>query len=215
MATTSYLAFLPEVIPYVHDCPQIAAVSAIRSAAIEFCERSSYWQVSLAPIDAVISTGEYTPVVPAGARIADLLHVWYNTILLVPKSNEELTKLYRGIDWRTLVGQPSFYCSDLSGVVRVVPAPSVSYTGAIVVRASLAPTRASVDIETNIYEKQAEVIAMGARARLLGMSGQPAYDPMQAQAQRSAFLAGCNNARIRANKAASRSSVAIEIPRYV
>ena len=215
MATTLFSAFLPEVLPFVHDCPQIAATNAIRNAAIEFCDRTGYWQADLTPMDAVASTGSYTVVTPTSTRIVDEIGVWFNTILLAPKSSEELNKLYRGIDWRSLVGQPSFFMSDHSGTVRLVPAPAVDKPGAITIRASLAPTRAATGIDTIIYEKQVEVIARGARARLLSMSGQPAFDPIQATAQRTAFLSGCNDARIRANKASTRASVAVEFPRFV
>lgn len=215
MATTLFSAFLPEVLPYVHDCPQIAATNAIRNAAIEFCERSGYWQADLAPVDALALTGTYVLVAPTGTRVVDCISVWFNNILVVPKSAEELTKLYRGIDWRSLAGQPSFVMSDHSGAIRLVPAPAIAVVGAINVRASIAPTRATTGMDSDVYEKQLEVIASGARARLLNMSGQPAYDPVQATAQRTAFLAGCNNARIRANKASTRASVQVEIPRYV
>lgn len=215
MATTLFSAFLPEVLPFVHDCPQIAAINAIRNAAIEFCDRSGYWQADLTAIDSIALTGSYVLVVPTGTRVVDSISAWYNNIVMIPRSTEELTKLYRGVDWRSLAGQPAFVTSDASGTIRLVPAPAIAIVGAINVRASIAPTRVSTGMDADVYEKQLEVIASGARARLLNMSGQPAYDPVQASAQRTAFLAGCNNARIRANKASTRASVSIEIPRYI
>lgn len=215
MATTTFSTFLSEVLPYVHDCPQIAATNAVRNAAIEFCERSEYWQKDLDPFPSVELQGEYTLVPPTGTRIVDAITVWFNNILIIPKSVEELSRLYRGTDWRSLKGQPSFMVSDHTGVLRLVPAPNTGITGMIKVRASIAPLRTADGIDSDIYEKQLIVIARGARAHLLGMAGQPAYDPVQAQAQRTAFLAGCNEARIRANKGATRTSGSIEIPRYI
>lgn len=215
MATTLFTSFLPEVLPYVHDCPQIVALIAIRNAAIEFCERTGYWQVDLAAIDVVADIGTYTMVTPTDTRIVEELGVWYSSILLPPKSNDELTRLYRGMDWRVLVGAPAFYTSSMAAELRLVPAPVAALTGGISIRATLAPTRAAAGVDSMIYEKQLDTIARGARARLLSMPGQPAYDPVQASAQRTGFLAGCNDARIRANKAATRTSVSIEIPRYI
>lgn len=215
MATTLFSAFNSEVLPYVHDCPQFAATQAVKNAAIEFCDRTGYWQADLASIDAVASTGAYTPVVPTDTRITDVIECWFNNLLMVPKSVEELTRLYRGIDWRNLVGQPAFITTDLNSLIRIVPAPAVAAVGAINMRVSLAPTRTATGIDSGIYEKQLEVISRGARARLLNMAGQPFYDPTQGQAQRTAFLSGCNDARIRANKASSRASVAIEFPRFI
>ena len=42
MTAVSYEVFLPEVMPYVHDVPEIVAVQAIRNACIEFCEETQY-----------------------------------------------------------------------------------------------------------------------------------------------------------------------------
>jgi hypothetical protein len=215
MATTPFTSFLFEVLPYVHDCPQIAATNAIRNAAIEFCERSTYWRKNLDPFPSQETVAEYTLVPPTDTRIVDTISVWFNSIFLVPKSVEELNRLYRGTDWRTATGQPLFFVSDHTDVIRLVPAPAVGVSGNINAMVALAPTRTAAGIDSNIFEKQLLVISRGARAQLLSMSGQPAYDPVQAQANRTAFMSGCNDARIRANKGATRTSGSVEIPRYV
>lgn len=44
MLTTPLSAFLPRVLPYVPGCPEILAVSHLRDAAIEFCERTKCWR---------------------------------------------------------------------------------------------------------------------------------------------------------------------------
>ncbi|MFZ6731983.1 hypothetical protein ACO0LG_08700 [Undibacterium sp. Ji42W] len=213
MATTPFTSFLNEVLPYVHDCPQFVAVNAIRNAAIEFCDRSGYWQLDVPDVAEVDGQATYQVTVPAGTRVVDIHTAWFNEILIIPHSIEELNRLFRGVHWRNLVGQPKFLYSSPDGFVHLVPAPTVS--GVVRVRVTLAPTRTSTGIDSDIYEKQAEVIAHGARARLLGTAGQPFYDPVQSVSQRTAFLSGCNDAKIRANKATSRASVQVEIPRFI
>ena len=59
MTAVSYEVFLPEVMPYVHDVPEIVAVQAIRNACIEFCEETHYLQENLDPITGQENVGEY------------------------------------------------------------------------------------------------------------------------------------------------------------
>ena len=50
MSEISYEVFLPEVMPFVRDVPEIVAVQAIRNAVIEFCEETHYMQENLDPM---------------------------------------------------------------------------------------------------------------------------------------------------------------------
>lgn len=212
--TTLFNAFLPEVLPYVPDCPAIIAINAIRSAAIEFCERSLAWQEDLEAEDSLADTGEYVLTVPEETSLAMIMAAWYDRRLMIPKSTEELARLYRTTDWRTIVGMPFYYMRSSSSTMRMIPAPSSSETGVIGVRAALAPTRDASGIDTEIYEDYLEAIAMGARARLHAMPGQPFYDMALAMVCRRAFMAGIGEAKIRANKGLSRASVRVEFQTF-
>ena len=57
MTAVSYEVFLPEVMPYVHDVPEIVAVQAIRNACIEFCEKTHYLQEKLYAISGIKGIG--------------------------------------------------------------------------------------------------------------------------------------------------------------
>lgn len=213
MSNVLYSVFMPEVLPYVHDCPQFVAVNAIRNAAIEFCERSHYWQVDTLPINLLVGTGTYAVPLPTETALVEVNQAWIKGQLLIPQSAEVLTRIYRGVDWRTASGGPAYITALDSETVQVVPMPINA--AVLNIRASIAPTRASTSIVSFIYERQLDVIAAGARARLYSMAGQPFFDPQSAELYRHKFLSGVNDARIKANRSISRSPVSVEFQRFV
>lgn len=210
MTTTDFTAFLPEVLPYVHDCPQIAAIQAIRNAAIEFCEKSHYWQVDLASADIDAGTGAYRVSVPDQTVLVDLISGWYNNYRLIPKSVDALSRLYRGTDWRLATGDP-IYVTKLDGAtLTLVPTPISSRFEAMGLRVALAPSRTATAIATDLFDHFAEVIAKGARARLYATPGQPYYDMNMSMAYHREFLVGIGEAKIKANKGVTGTAVSVE-----
>lgn len=214
MSTTAFSEFLPEVMLYVPDCPQIVIINAIRNAAIEFCERSHIWQEDLSGIDVVADQGTYTVTLPVGSTLVGISTVWFDGRLLIPCGADQLTRLYRLTDWRDLKGAPAYYTRLLSSEIRLVPAPPNSEVGVLGIRAVLAPTRAAAGIETEIYDDYLEAIAAGARARLHGMVGQPFYDPNLAMMCRRDFLNGVGEAKIKANRGLTRAAGVVEFQNF-
>lgn len=212
--TTEFAAFLPEVLPYVHDCPQVVAVNAIRNAAIEFCEKSHYWQVNIEPMNMVAGENTYEVPVPDDTVLIDVKGGWYNGRLVIPKSPEELSRLYRNADWRTVIGGPTYITRITGSEVIVVPNPDRTEEKALALRAIIAPSRAATTITTDVYEQFLEAIAMGAKARLYETPGQPYYDIQLAAMCKRLFMVAIGEAKIKANKGYSRASVAIEFPGF-
>lgn len=210
MDMTDFTAFLPEVMPYVHDCPQLAAIQAIRNAAIEFCEKSHYWQVDLTNADIDAGTGEYLISVPAQTALVDLIGGWYNNHRLIPKNADVLSRLYAGTDWRMVTGDP-IYVTKLDGsTLTLVPTPTRTEFDALGLRVALAPARNATAISSDLYQRFAEVIAKGARARLYATPGQPYYDMNMSMAYHREFLVGIGEAKIKANKGITGAAVSVE-----
>jgi hypothetical protein len=215
-STTPFSSFLPEVLPFVHDVPQFVAENAVRNSAIEFCRRSYIWQVDISAIDVLANSRDYLIPTPVGTTMESVMEAWYNGILLIPRSAEELTRLYFGADWRSAKAiAPSFITSITPGRILLVPTPTTTLLRGLTIRAAIAPLRSATSIDSFIYETQLEVIAHGARARLYSMAGQPFFDVTAAEVYRRQFLAGVADARVRANKGISRAPVAIEFQRFV
>ena len=210
----SYEKFLPEVLQYVPDVPEEVALNAIRNAAVEFCERTRYLQTDLDPIPCVAGVPDYEIVIDGTNKFVDITMAWYNDVLLIPKSTEELNRIYRYTDWRTLKADPQYINREVSEELILVPMP-VKTGGNLKIRAAYAPTRASTEIENSVYENFLEYIAYGARARLYNTPKQSYFDKNSAMEFDKRFRACIAEVRTRVNKGLSRSAVSVEYTRFI
>lgn len=207
---TNYTSFLPQVMPYVKDCPQPIIEDAIRNAAIEFCEKTHIWKEDLDAISIVGGTSEYTVVVPTGATLMSIDSCWYSDRLLIPKGSDELARIFRLCDWHSAEGDAVYYTRDTLDKIILVPTPQNDLTDGLKIRGVLAPTRTSTSVEDFIFEDHLDAIAAGARARLYAIPGQPFSDVTLALLHRREFLAGVGEAKIKANKGMTRASLRVE-----
>lgn len=210
--TTPYEKFLVEVMQYVPDVAEMVATNAIRNACVEFCERTRYWQADADAMLMVPKINTYEMDVSAGRKFVDIVFAYYNQKLLIPKAPEELARIYRWADWRTLKGEPCYVTRDSAREIIVVPTPDKP-GDRLNVRASYAPTRDSNSVGVDVYENYLEIISYGARARLYNTPGQPYYDKGSAMECERRFRAGISEVRVQVNKALTRSSPQIEFQR--
>jgi len=214
MSAVSYDVFLSEVMPYVHDVPELVAIQAVRNACIEFCEETRYLQVDSDAQTAVAGQADYDLEADTGYVCCDLVEAWAGDQLLIPKSVEEITKIYRANDWRQMTGNPYYYFRTTSQVVTLVPKPSTTEAAKLKFRIAIAPSRASTTVDSEMFERFLEQIAYGARARLYNTPGQPYYDPKTAEIYLKRFNDAIAEVRTRVNKGLSRASIAIEFQRF-
>lgn len=213
MSSKNFSDFLPEVLPYVHDCPALVAVNAIRNAAIEFCEKTHYWQVDASTMGLEDNKAQFVILLPPDTNIIDIKDCWYDGRRLIPKSTEELAAIYKGADWRDAEGDPFYYTFTMPGDMRLVPAPQ-NASSQLSMRVAISPTRAATAIDADIYENCLETIAKGARARLNSLPGQPFFNMDLATILRKEFVSGIGEAKIKVNKGLSRASVAVAFNRF-
>lgn len=198
--TTLYTSFLREVLPYVHDCPELVALNAIRNAAIEFCEKTDYVMYDPLAIQLVGGVGEYTPAMPSETRIGRVEWAFVDNAALRPITESQAKRLY-GIDWRTLVGNAYYYMADTTfNTVRLIPAPPSNTTSELDLRVASVPTRDSTAVNSDVYQRYLEEIAWGARARLNETVGQPYYDPAAAMVLRTKFMTAISAAKLEKNR---------------
>jgi hypothetical protein len=209
-----YEDFLPEVIPYVHDCPELVAVNAVRNACLEFCDASMWLLYEQPDILTVAGVGRYELDLPDFTQTARILEAWHNQYPLSPLSEDDLRKLYQ-FDWREVEGSPRYITSLTPNEVALVPSPTITSAGTLKSIVALRPTRDSIDIDDTIYDRWAEVIGTGARARLMSISNQPFYDPAGSAANRIAFKTGIANAARERLRGFQRSVSRVRPPRVV
>lgn len=215
MTAVSYEVFLPEVMPYVHDVPEVVAVQAIRNACIEFCEETHYLQENLDPITGIKDIGLYDlDANDSNYKVVEIMQAYYGDQLLIPKSQEQLNQIYRTSNWENLSGNPYYYFRTRAGEVRLVTKPILTEANKLNVKAAIAPKRASTTVDDELFERFLEYISYGARARLYNTPNQPYYDPKTAMEYTKRFYDAIGEVRTRVYKGLTRTAVNIEFQRF-
>ena len=215
MTTVSYEAFLPEVMPYVQDVPEVVAVQAIRNACIQFCEETHYLQENLDPITGQENVGDYDlDANDSNYKVVEIMQAYYGDQLLIPKAQEELNQIYRTSNWEDLKGNPYYYFRPRASVVRLVTKPVITEQNKLKVKAAIAPKRSSTTVDEEIFERFLEYIAHGARARLYNTPNQPYYDPKTAMEYTKRFNDEMAEVRTRVYKGLTRAAARIEFQRF-
>jgi hypothetical protein len=216
MSTVSYEAFLPEVMPFVRDCPEIVAVQAIRNAIIEFCEETHYLQENLDPMPGQKNVGLYQlDANDSNYKVVEIMQAYYGDQLLIPKAQEELNQIYRTSNWEDLSGNPYYYFRTRSDEMRLVTKPILTEQNKLKVKAAIAPKRSSTVVTDELYERFLEQVAMGARARLYNTPNQPYYDPGAAGVYTKRFNDVMAEVRTRVYKGLTRAAARVEFQRFV
>jgi hypothetical protein len=215
MKEVSYEVFLPEVMPFVRDVPELVAVQAIRNACIEFCEETHYLQENLDPITGIENIGDYDlDATDSNYKVVEIMQAYYGDQLLIPKAQEELNQIYRTSNWEDLKGNPYYYFRPRAGAMRLVTKPILTETGKLKVKAAIAPKRASIAVDEELFERFLEQIAIGARARLYNTPNQPYYDPNAAGVYTKRFNDIMAEVRTRVYKGLTRAAARIEFQRF-
>jgi hypothetical protein len=216
MTAVSYEVFLPEVLPYVQDVPEVVAVQAIRNACIQFCEETHYLQEELDPITGQENVGEYDlDANDSNYKVVEIMQAYYGDQFLIPKAQEELNQIYRTSNWMDLKGNPYYYFRPRASVVRLVTKPVITEQNKLKVKAAIAPNRSSTTVDSELFERFLEYIAHGARARLYNTPNQPYYDPKTAMEYTKRFNDNMAEVRTRVYKGLTRTAVNIEYQRWV
>lgn len=212
---TDFEEFLPDVLPYVPNAPEFAAISAVRDACIEFCQKTWRWQVDLKVMPLSAEKNKYNLSAPPDTRIVGIVSAYYKDVLLIPKGQDELARLFRATNWQTLEGEPRYYTQRTKGQIQVVPIPTMNDADGLYVRVALAPTRDSTSVESEIYELYSDAIAHGARAILYKTPGQPYFDRVSAKDVSADFRQAISEAKIEVNKGLTRTSNRVEYQRIL
>jgi hypothetical protein len=215
MTAVSYEAFLPEVLPYVQDVPEVVAVQAIRNACIQFCEETHYLQENLDAMTGIEGIGDYDlEANDSNYKVVEIMQAYYGDQLLIPKAQEELNQIYRTSNWEDLKGNPYYYFRPRASVMRLVTKPIITEANKLKVKAAIAPKRSSTTVDDELFERFLEYIAHGARARLYNTPNQPYYDPKTAMEYTKRFNDEMAEVRTRVYKGLTRAAARVEFQRF-
>jgi len=201
MATTSYEELFPDVIPVVPDCPDSLIERHIRSAVIEFCERTGIYQVELDPLTTVSNIYEYDLETPSGTVVHKVMSAVHNGLTLEAISTDLLEQ--RKPKWREASnsGTPEYFIKQGQSLVWLVPVPGTTVVSSTLIRAQLKPTAKSNGCDSEIMSEYRDTLINGALLRLLRMPGQTWTDYQGAQVYASLFSEGIQTAERKARHA--------------
>lgn len=213
--TVPYDEFLPEVMQFCPDVPEHIAINAIRNTCIDFCTKTYYWQINVAPISVVNGQANYVVPTPADTKLVGIISAYYDTNLLIPQPPDTLANIYRMGDWQQVQGSPQYFTQIIKPEIVLVPYPYEDQANILSIRAAIAPTRDSEEVTSELYENFLDEISNGARAILYGTPGQPYFDRVSAKDAERVYRAGVSNTRIAMNKGLTRTSNRAEFQRFV
>ena len=207
--------FHPYVLPQVPGCPEPTVDLAIRSALIEFCEKTLIVQRDLDPVTVVKGIVDYDIDPPTGQLVTRVLRLWFKDRELTPTAPDNVhnaevyNTLFSGADKER--SDPRMFIQKDERTFTIYPIPKDTVANGLTVRVALKPTRTTETVEDVLFEDYAETIAQGALFRLLSMPSKPWTNGPGASAALTLFTTGINTARQRAARGHTRADVRIRL----
>jgi len=190
----AYSSLVKEVLPYVPLCPDSLVEQNLRSATIEFCERSKAYILDMDAFNTISGVFEYDFEIPTGTEVHQVLYMTYDGRDMDPISPRSLELNYP--DWRDRTGNPHVYLQKTPTTFWVVPVPSGS--DQIIASVALKPTRTSNNIDTTVSNQYRDAIIYGTLYRLLRMPNREWTDVGAAQEYLFQFSREIEQAELRA-----------------
>jgi hypothetical protein len=193
-------ALYPWVMPQVKACPPQVAIHHIREALIQFATKTLAWQSVLSITTTAIAESYLMPL-PAGSTLVKLLRAGLDAedgLDIEKPDTASRNSNLRGRVWT----------EDRRNVL-LSPIPAVA--GPVLkLRVALAPTRATLVIDDQLFEDFAPAIADGALATLFDMSNVTWADPMKAADKARKFKTAHGTAAARVAKGFGRSTRSVK-----
>lgn len=191
--------FYEYVLPSVQGCPVSIVNNAIRSACIEFCEKTLLWKQDSIVNDIVEGFDLYLFAPPPNAKVVMPYRVSINGVEVQPTDLQTLESFMP--HWKEAKDSlPKYYFLANDDVVRLVGTPTETIPNALTADVALKPSRDAKSCPTFIYDDWAETIAAGALAKLHAMKGKVWAMPEMVSYYTKLFREGVSRARSKAAK---------------
>lgn len=201
--------FYIHIAPSVQGCPVGLINNAIRSAAIEFCEKTNMWKYAFPLQDITALDYEYSFTPPTDAMISKPSYVEVSGYQVMPTNEEDLDNLQ--YLWRDATSkQPQLYYMDYNNNLLLVPTPSETIDDGLYMEAVLKPTMTSTTLPDWMFDNWSEIIAHGALMRLHAMPGKVWADTQTVAMHRAKFRDGITRAKSRTMKSFSKQGKTVQ-----
>lgn len=199
-----FLDFYPAIRAASKECPLGLATYYLRQAAIDFCERTWFWQYDLTKVDSVADQAEYSFVPPTDAIVYKILNARFDGKRVTEKNVDQLEAEYA--DWESESGeQPLYVTQKEPDKYILVPKPSSAIVDAIYLKVVLKPSQDCATLPDNLLEEYKQVIINGALAMIKAEVEKAWSDPQGAAMRNSFYENAIGPAKTRAQKGFNRS----------
>ena len=171
-------SLVKDILPYVPNCPDSLIESTLRSACIEFAERSKAYTFDLDAITSIPGVFEYEFDQPSGTDVHQILWMTYDGNDLDPISPRSLELNYS--DWRNKTSVPQVYLQKTPDAFWVIPIPGSAVANGIQLSVALKPSRTTSNIDTTFSNSYRDGIIYGTLYRLLRIPAKDWTDPQAA-----------------------------------
>ncbi|HJT51957.1 MAG TPA: hypothetical protein VJ734_08465, partial [Nitrosospira sp.] len=194
------------VMPELPGCPLAVADSALRQAAITFCEQSLAWQSAHPDISITSGVAEYSLAPPEGTVVHTITCATLNGEEIEPVGPLSIPVTH----WRSQAGKVRYM---LSGPTSVTLMPDPYAAGTLTMIAVLKPSAVSTGIDNNLFNEYREAIVHGALARLMLSPRKPYTNPQLAAYHHQQFAIKTATAGMRAARNNARTPLQTAILR--
>lgn len=158
--------FFLDVLPDVPGCPQPLVEHALRRAAQKFCSGSKIWKVWIDPITTIDGIVNYDLDLDSNSDVS-----WIENATLDGKEINPTTEQSLPANWMTSQAGISDCIFTLDGKsINLIPSAGAGRL--LKVEVCLTPSNTSTGVEDFIYDAYVDIIATGAKARLMRLNKQ-------------------------------------------
>ena len=201
----AYSLWFPDVNPLVLGCDDITMTNAIRSACIEYCEKTRMFTYKPDAVETVANTAQYDLDLPSMTNSVELQKVWIEGQEIKPMPID-----MQGINdpTDTTVVEPgrptNFFCDDFN-TLTLFPTPDDAYT--LTYRVCVTPSKTSTMVDDFVYVNFWEEISWGALYRIMQQPGRAYTNAKLAVYYEAKFKSALGSGKIVSNKTRTRGQM--------
>ncbi|OUR99226.1 hypothetical protein A9Q81_11670 [Gammaproteobacteria bacterium 42_54_T18] len=196
MTTIAIEGWLTHVLPDVSGCPEAVVLREVKNSLIEFCRRTQIWQFTADAIPLVAGIADYELDVPTGSSVAQVMSVKVDGRGLTLATGGDLDARQPG--WRDHEGGATHYVVINSAEILLNRKPKEFKANALTASFALMPDQGAIEVESFLFDDWYEVIAAGAKKRLLMSPGKAWSNPGLAGVYAQEFAQGIADGKSRA-----------------
>lgn len=199
--------FYDLALPDLPGCPFAALDSALRQAAIAFCEQSLAWKYTHPDIAVISGTDIYPFVPPAEAVVHAITYASFDDKEIHAHTTESDMRIW---NWRNQTGVPQYV---LGGPTTLMLVPKPDANGTLKLIVALKPANDATGIDDDIFNEFREAIVHGAKSSLMLSPKKPYTDSQLGTYHSQQFTSKTGAAGIRSDRNFTRAPLQTTIMR--